>query len=54
MRLDARALGVPDAPLDALASVLGKRTRGSTHPDSVAASIGATRAAIAVLSESIA
>jgi argininosuccinate lyase len=51
---DARALGVPDAPLDALASVLGKRTRGSTHPDSVAASIGATRAAIAVLSESIA
>ena len=48
---DVRALGVPDAPLDALASVLGKRTLGSTHPDAVAASIGATRAAIAALSE---
>jgi len=51
---DARALGIPDAPLDAAASVLGKRTRGSTHPDAVAASIGGTRAAIAALSESIA
>jgi len=50
---DAAALGVPDAPTDPLASVLGKRTAGSTHPDAVAASIAATRAAAARLSESL-
>jgi hypothetical protein len=33
------------------ASVLAKRTAGSTHPDAVAASIAATRAAVAALSE---
>jgi argininosuccinate lyase len=47
---DAQALNVPNAPVDALASVLGKRTAGSTSPDAVAASIAATRAAIAALS----
>jgi argininosuccinate lyase len=52
-RSDAVALGVPDAPVDALGSVLGKRTAGSTHPDAVAASIAATREAIAALSESL-
>jgi argininosuccinate lyase len=51
---DAHALDITDAPLDALASVLGKRTAGSTHPQAVAASIAATRAAIASLSESLA
>ncbi|HEY4440288.1 MAG TPA: argininosuccinate lyase [Candidatus Elarobacter sp.] len=50
---DAAALGVPDAPTDPFASVLGKRTTGSTHPDAVAASIAATRAALARLSESL-
>jgi argininosuccinate lyase len=52
-RTDAEALGVPDAPVDAAGSVLGKRTAGSTHPDAVGASIAATRDAIAVLSESL-
>ena len=51
---DAAALGVPAAPVDALGSVLGKRTAGSTHPGAVAASLAATRAAIAGLSESFA
>jgi argininosuccinate lyase len=50
---DAAALGVPHAPLDPLGSVLAKRTTGSTHPDAVAASIAATRAALARLSESL-
>ncbi len=52
-RRDAAALGIPDAPVDAAASVLGKRTAGSTHPDAVEASILATRAAIRGLSESL-
>jgi argininosuccinate lyase len=47
---DLRALNVPDAPIDGLASVLGKRTAGSTQPAAVEASIAATRAAIAALS----
>jgi argininosuccinate lyase len=51
---DAAALGVPDAPIDALDSVLGKRTAGSTHPDAVAASIAATRDALARMSEALA
>jgi argininosuccinate lyase len=46
---DLDALGVPNAPVDALGSVLGKRTAGSTAPDAVAASITATREAIAAL-----
>jgi len=46
---DARALGVPDAPVDAAASVLGKRTSGSTNPEAVATSIGQTREAIEAL-----
>ena len=50
-RSDAEALGVPDAPVDALGSVAGKRSAGSTHPDAVAASIAATRAAVSTLSE---
>jgi argininosuccinate lyase len=50
---DAAALGVPGAAVDALGSVLGKRTAGSTHPDAVAASIAATRGTIAALSESL-
>ncbi|MBV8581416.1 MAG: argininosuccinate lyase [Candidatus Eremiobacteraeota bacterium] len=50
---DAAALGVPQAPVDPLGSVLGKKTAGSTHPDAVAASIAATRDALAVLSESL-
>ncbi len=52
-RSDAAALGIPHAPTDSLGSVLGKRTAGSTHPDAVAASIAATRAAVARLSESL-
>ncbi|MEA2719068.1 MAG: argininosuccinate lyase [Candidatus Eremiobacteraeota bacterium] len=50
---DAKALGIPCAPVDALGSVLAKRTTGSTHPDMVGASIAATRKAIAALSESL-
>ena len=50
---DARALGVPAAPVDALRSVLGKRTAGSTSPAAVAASIGATRAAARALEETL-
>ncbi len=50
---DRRALGVPGAPIDAYGSVLAKRTSGSTHPDAVAASIAATRTAIAALSETL-
>jgi argininosuccinate lyase len=50
---DAAALGVPEAPVDPLGSVLGKRTAGSTHPDAVAASLAATREAIAGLSEAL-
>ena len=46
---DADALGVPGAPLDAAASVLGKHTLGSTNPDAVATAIGQTREAIAAL-----
>jgi argininosuccinate lyase len=46
---DAQALNVPDAPVEALTSVLGKRTAGSTSPAAVEASIAATRAAIASL-----
>jgi argininosuccinate lyase len=46
---DARALGVPDAPVDAAASVLGKRTAGSTSPEAVVTAIGQTRAAIEAL-----
>lgn len=46
---DARALGVPDAPVDARASVNGKRTAGSTNPDMVAQSIALTTAEIAAL-----
>jgi argininosuccinate lyase len=46
---DLAALGVPHAPVDGLGSVLGKRTAGSTAPDAVAASIAATREAIAAL-----
>jgi argininosuccinate lyase len=52
-RSDAVALGIPDAPVDALGSVMGKRTSGSTQPDAVAASIAATRAVIASLSEGL-
>lgn len=51
---DARRLGVPDAPVDALESVLGKRTAGSTHPDTVASSIASTREAIATLDAGLA
>jgi len=51
---DAAALGVPSSPVDALGSVLGKRTAGSTHPDAVATSLAATREAIAALSEAFA
>ena len=43
---DARALGVPAAPVDGLGSVDGKRTAGSTSPAAVGASIAATRTAI--------
>ena len=50
---DAIALGVASAPVDPLGSVLGKRTAGSTHPDAVAASVAATREAIAGLSETL-
>ena len=50
---DVRLLGVADAPVDPLASVLRKRTAGSTQPASVAASIAATRAAIAALGEAL-
>ena len=48
---DARQLGVAGAPVTAAASVAAKRTPGSTHPDAVAASIRATRAALARLEE---
>jgi argininosuccinate lyase len=50
---DLAALGIPDAPVDPLGSVLAKRTAGSTHPDAVATSIAATREAIARVSESL-
>jgi argininosuccinate lyase len=50
---DAKALGVPDAPVDAAASVLGKRTAGSTNPEAVATAIGQTRAAIEALAHSM-
>jgi argininosuccinate lyase len=49
---DASALGVSGAPVDPCASVQGKRSAGSTAPDAVAASIAATRDAVAALSES--
>ena len=52
-REDARRLGVPDAPVDPLGSVLGKRTSGSTHPDAVAASIAQTREEMAALSKGL-
>jgi argininosuccinate lyase len=48
---DARALGVPDAPVDARGSVDGKRTAGSTNPAAVADSITRTTADIAALTE---
>jgi argininosuccinate lyase len=51
---DASALGVPGAPVDPAASVGAKRTAGSTAPGATAASIAATRDAIAALSESFA
>ncbi len=51
---DAAALGVPATPVDALGSVEGKRSAGSTHPDAVAASIAATRAAIDALTAQLA
>jgi argininosuccinate lyase len=50
---DVRHLGVPEAPVDALASVGGKRTSGSTQPEAVAAAIAATRHAIATLEETL-
>lgn len=50
---DTAALGIPHAPVDALGSVLAKRTSGSTHPDEVAASIAATRAALVALKRSL-
>ena len=50
---DLAALGIEGTPVDPLGSVLGKRTAGSTHPDAVAASIAATREAIAVLSRAL-
>jgi argininosuccinate lyase len=46
---DADALGVPNAPLDAAGSVLGKHTPGSTNPEAVATAIGQTREAIEAL-----
>ncbi len=51
---DASALGVPGAPVDPESSVGAKRSAGSTGPDATAASIAATRDAIAALSESFA
>ncbi len=50
---DARALGVPGAPVDALASVEAKRTAGSTSPGAVAASIAATRQTLAALAAAL-
>ena len=50
---DAAALGVPGAPVDGMGSVEGKRTAGSTHPEAVAASIAATRAAMAALAATL-
>ncbi len=46
---DALALGVPNAPTDARASVDGKRTAGSTNPAAVAESIAQTSGEIAAL-----
>ncbi len=51
---DAGALGVAGAPIDPRASVLAKRSAGSTAPSAVAASIAATREAMAALSEAFA
>lgn len=51
---DAAALGIANTPVNALGSVGGKRTAGSTHPNEVAASIAATRAAIASIGAQIA
>jgi len=48
---DLAALGVPDAPVDARGSVIGKRTSGSTNPESVARSIASTTAEIAALAK---
>ena len=50
---DAHALHVPDAPLDAAASVLGKHTPGSTNPQAVATAIGQTREAIEALAAQV-
>jgi argininosuccinate lyase len=50
---DLAVLGVPQAPVDASSSVMGKRTAGSTQPNAVAASIAATRQAIAALEETL-
>ena len=51
---DVTALGLHEAPVTAFASVRAKQTTGSTHPDAVAASIAATRAAAAALAETLA
>lgn len=50
---DVRQLGLDAAPIHPSSSVLGKRSAGSTEPASVAASIAATRAAVAALSETL-
>ncbi len=52
-RRDLEHLGIPEAPLDARASVLAKRTLGSTHPDAVRDALAATRAAIAGASRTL-
>jgi len=46
---DADALGIPAAPTDALGSVEGKRTSGSTSPAAVSQSIAETMTDIAAL-----
>jgi argininosuccinate lyase len=50
---DREALGIADAPIDALGSVLGKRTAGSTEPGAVAVAIARTREAAAALARSL-
>ncbi|MFN2460121.1 MAG: argininosuccinate lyase [Candidatus Velthaea sp.] len=48
---DAVALGVPDAPVSALASVSAKKTSGSTNPAAVRDALGATTAQIGALAK---
>jgi argininosuccinate lyase len=48
---DAAVLGVPHAPIDALGTVNGKKTGGSTSPAAVAHSIASTTAQIAALTK---